>query len=87
MDIYLTHNTQPHTKHTRTEHATHGTVMAYVTCAQYTMVTTELQHCTCLCDMIWSRIEEKEERAPFTIYYATGLSTVSIIDHNVLWDT
>ena len=32
MDIYLTHNTQPHTKHTRTEHATQGTVMTYVTC-------------------------------------------------------
>ena len=42
MDIYLTHNTQPHTKHTRTEHATQGTVMTYVTCTQYTMVSTEL---------------------------------------------
>ena len=27
MNIYLTHNTQPHTKHTHTEHATQGTVI------------------------------------------------------------
>ena len=76
MDIYLTHNTQPHTKHTRTEHATQGTVMTYVTCAQYTMVSTELQHCACLCDVIWSRIGEKEERELFTNYYATGFESV-----------
>ena len=76
VNIYLTHNTQPHTKHTRMEHATQGTVMTYVTCAQYTMVSTELQHCACLWDKIWSRNGEREERALFTklITMQNGLS-------------
>ena len=76
MDIYLTHNTQPHTKHTRTEHATQGTVMTYVTCAQYTMVSTELQHCACLCDTIWSRTGGRKEKALSSSYNATGFESV-----------
>ena len=72
--LHIRHS--PHQTHTRTEHATQGKVMTYVTCTQYTMVSTELQHCACLCDVIWSRIGEKEERELFTNYYATGFESV-----------
>ena len=73
--LHITHSPTPNT-HARTENATQGTVMTYVTCAQYTMVSTELQPCACLCDMIWSRTGEREARAPFTKYYATWFESV-----------
>ena len=50
--------------------------MTYVTCAQYTMVSTELQYCACLCDMFWSRTGEREERALSSNYRATEFETV-----------